>query len=480
MNCMLGVPLFQSGISCDGVGVTYQLDVKEHKGTRYMDTPGLSDIRLRKAAAKAIEQALVMGGDFQIIFVLVWDNGRMREDDLLTMKLVLEAANQIPKNGYAIMFNQCNKRVIQKLDKPTFLSNLNENLANRGAPTTDFVHFAPKIKELDGEDDVVVDLSQETLSFLQNAPHLVIDGEKVTAVNAESFDELKEALAAEQEQKKLAEEAKAQAELREKEAREQHEKEMAARKEAEAARQEADKQAALQVKLRKEAERETSNALEKQRLVEEQAKAARAQADADVRAAREEANWQKAEQQRIQKEREAREERQRELEAENKRLAALAEENKAKSKTSTTSAESDRARRAEAEQRRRTEQAAAEQRKRADQLQRQLDAANNAAAQRDKIRYYYWRQYGNNPTCLYKCSEDDYKSNKGSYYVSPSSGTVNTQYWYGGRYISHCFKHPTLVYCGDTYWYGYFKTNTDKISDGGIFHAYDPMDLIVW
>mmetsp|Transcript_51121 Transcript_51121/g.101544 ORF Transcript_51121/g.101544 Transcript_51121/m.101544 type:complete len:454 (-) Transcript_51121:297-1658(-) len=363
MNCMLGVSLFQSGVSRDGTGVTFQLDVKEHEGTRYMDTPGLSDVRLRKAAAKAIEEALLIGGDFKIIFVTTLQRGRIHDDDLLTMKLVLEAANQIPQDGYAIMINQISEKVMNKIDKPKFLSNLKEWLTERGVPVTEYVHFALHIDALADEDNVVVDLPLETLSFLQNAPQLKINGEKVTAINAESFDEIKEALAEEREHKKLAEHAKELAELREKEAQEEQMKEAAARKQAELAWQEADRHAALQEQLRKKAEQETHDAVQRIKLAEEQAEAARAQVEAATRAVEQEAERARAQKDRINKELEVREQRQLQLDAENKRLQALAGENE----------------KAQNEARERARVAEAEMRERTQKLQRELDVAKKAA-----------------------------------------------------------------------------------------------------
>lgn len=44
LNCLLGRPAFQSGISY-GSGMTYQFDVVEDGSHKYMDTPGLSDTR---------------------------------------------------------------------------------------------------------------------------------------------------------------------------------------------------------------------------------------------------------------------------------------------------------------------------------------------------------------------------------------------------------------------------------------------------
>ena len=56
-NCIAGDPLFKSGISL-GSGKTYKLEKGKHGGVMYLDPPGLADIKMRKAAASAITEAL--------------------------------------------------------------------------------------------------------------------------------------------------------------------------------------------------------------------------------------------------------------------------------------------------------------------------------------------------------------------------------------------------------------------------------------
>lgn len=323
VNCMLNVKLFNSGMSKTGVGVTQTLDVQEHLGTRYMDTPGLSDITLRKEAAKAIEGALSTGGDFQIIFVLTTSSGRVLPDDLLTMKLVLEAANQIPQNCYSIMINKCSKKFLKDMDRPHFISLINRSLEERECPTTNHIHFAPKMEDLEDEDNKLVDLPHETLDFLQKAPRLIVDGGKVQTINADSFDEIKEAMAEEQAQREKAVKAKEEAELREKEALEQEMKERDLRESAERAHQEALQQANLQRELREKAEKAADDAALREQLTKEEAEAKAKKLEALERAREEDARREEAEQEMLEKQREATAQREAQLLAESKRLEAL-------------------------------------------------------------------------------------------------------------------------------------------------------------
>lgn len=68
LNCLIGKLVhFKSGVSF-GSGLTQFLHVYEAEdGSRFMDTPGLSDIAIRQQAAGEIEKALRSGGIFKVI-----------------------------------------------------------------------------------------------------------------------------------------------------------------------------------------------------------------------------------------------------------------------------------------------------------------------------------------------------------------------------------------------------------------------------
>ena len=94
LNCLAGTKLFRSGQSY-GEGMTFQLDEKIHNGIKYIDTPGLADQKLREAAGKAISTALKAGGRHKIFFFVRLENGRPVNEDITTMKLVLDSAPEI-------------------------------------------------------------------------------------------------------------------------------------------------------------------------------------------------------------------------------------------------------------------------------------------------------------------------------------------------------------------------------------------------
>lgn len=71
LNCLLGRAEFNAGITFGG-GMTQVLQVcTTSAGYRFVDTPGLSDVKKREQAAKEIEKGLRMGGLFKVFFVKV-------------------------------------------------------------------------------------------------------------------------------------------------------------------------------------------------------------------------------------------------------------------------------------------------------------------------------------------------------------------------------------------------------------------------
>jgi len=115
LNYLACEVLFKSGRSI-GKGLTYCLDIKESKRGRFIDTPGLADRVLRKKAGEAISQALKAGGSYKILFFITNVDGRFMDQDLTTMRLVLDAAPEIEKN-YGIVVNKVSKEVAEDVKK---------------------------------------------------------------------------------------------------------------------------------------------------------------------------------------------------------------------------------------------------------------------------------------------------------------------------------------------------------------------------
>ena len=112
VNCLTQKVLFKSGASV-GKGLTYELGMEKHNDIIYLDTPGLADIELRETAAKAITEALRKNGRYQIFFVVTLESGRVRPQDVATIKLVLENAKDI--TSFSLIINKLTKKMRNKI-----------------------------------------------------------------------------------------------------------------------------------------------------------------------------------------------------------------------------------------------------------------------------------------------------------------------------------------------------------------------------
>ena len=134
LNCFANEVLFLSGPPPDGAGVTQSTDVKEGKnGHDYVNIPGLSDVLLRRGKAGEITIALRLGGNFKIIFVIMEVEGRIREEDKTTLKLVLDAAPSIGSD-YGVIVNRCDDYAWRQQRVPEFRKKFLGNLF-RGVPS---------------------------------------------------------------------------------------------------------------------------------------------------------------------------------------------------------------------------------------------------------------------------------------------------------------------------------------------------------
>ena len=186
-NCIAGDPLFKSGISL-GSGKTYKLEKGKHGGVMYLDTPGLADIQMRKAAASAITEALSQNGSYQIFFVVTLSAGRLRPEDLATIWLVLLNAPNI--NFFSIIINKLSKRehdCLQDRDEKSRLLAPLELMSGRHEYK---VFLLLNDLKLEAVDDKIVDYPK-LVDFVKDAQWVNIDSSNVSEIpgDDESFNE---------------------------------------------------------------------------------------------------------------------------------------------------------------------------------------------------------------------------------------------------------------------------------------------------
>ena len=184
MNNLAGENLFKSGLNFGG-GLTENLDIRRNKkGEKFIDTPGLSDWKLKAIAAKAIADGLRQSGDYKVLCVVREENGTVSAEDVVTMKLVLEAAPEIGMN-YGIIVNMVSEGTLKDLreDSQDFLNGLFSEIPKVNRCLDDRVLFLGEIEELQDEDNILLPVndpnSMVLKKFVHNVPKVNIKPENV-------------------------------------------------------------------------------------------------------------------------------------------------------------------------------------------------------------------------------------------------------------------------------------------------------------
>ena len=182
--------------------MTPELDQRIKKRICFLDTPGLSNITLARAAGKSILDGLKKGGNYKVIFFFTEQSGDINDQDVVIMRMVLEAAPDIG-NKYGIIVNKVDRKVRKELkrDQGTemFLQTLFTGMPDTQICREDQVLFLPALERLEDEDnelvsaaDLVSDVSRTDLqTFVDECvPKVQIIKENVADVNTKSFVEM--------------------------------------------------------------------------------------------------------------------------------------------------------------------------------------------------------------------------------------------------------------------------------------------------
>ena len=192
LNSILRHPHFKSGYS-QGTGLTYQLDIKTINGVNYLDTPGLSDIERRKAAAKAITRSLKQNGIYLVYFVCNLDSGRLRPDDVTLLKLILESAKEL--TTYYFIVNRVSRATKRRLDMAGVLDILVRGGISREKLPKD-VLVLERFDEIDDEPNTFIPYCTDLLDFVNASTGVQIHSTKVTQLRADEFEKMREELTA--------------------------------------------------------------------------------------------------------------------------------------------------------------------------------------------------------------------------------------------------------------------------------------------
>lgn len=182
---------FRNGISIGG-GVTQSLDTRVVGGINYLDTPGLQDVNIRKQAASSITNALRMGGEYKIIFVMTLESGRLRAHDVSCMQIVLNSSNgQI--RSYGVIINKVTSAVHENLNKEDEIKNIRRQINNGDFPLL----LLKKIQDLEEGNGIPIEIP-DLIDWLETIPYIRIDPNKVDDI---PVDDTLEALTEDYEKK---------------------------------------------------------------------------------------------------------------------------------------------------------------------------------------------------------------------------------------------------------------------------------------
>eukprot|EP00918_Siedleckia_nematoides_P022226 GHVU01047769.1.p1 GENE.GHVU01047769.1~~GHVU01047769.1.p1 ORF type:complete len:280 (+),score=47.90 GHVU01047769.1:1314-2153(+) len=199
LNSIMGVAHFKSGTSF-GSGLTTVLQLVFHNGVHYGDTPGLEDVETKERAAKEIKRSLSQGGYYRIVFVVKDDSGRVRAQDATTLKLVLDA---LPKDvPFAVVVNDLSPKVCttfvtgsrdfaagtEDTDEAKNTAKFLTCLMSAAGRATREVFFYPRMKNLEGQENVVVDPATGFIEFLNKLQTKVVIAKDVKEINTDDVE----------------------------------------------------------------------------------------------------------------------------------------------------------------------------------------------------------------------------------------------------------------------------------------------------
>jgi len=168
LNQIVQTPIFRSGLSFDGTGVTKEIQSCRMKKMLLVDTPGLNDDNrnARIKASKEIEKLFkhLKNKNVKLFFVITLESGRLRPDDVLVIILI----NEILKfeSSYSIIFNKLESSLIKEFSYNRSIAQYESDLIK-----TRSVFKIQCNKDMLDQDNYITHLDNKLMSFIANAPY---------------------------------------------------------------------------------------------------------------------------------------------------------------------------------------------------------------------------------------------------------------------------------------------------------------------
>jgi len=194
LNGLVEKVQFKSGFS-PGKGLTSTFQLYKHvDNITYGDTPGLSDIEMRKQAAESITKVLQRNGLFRLIFVVTVEAGRVRPDDVTTINLVLDSIQH--KVHYGVIVNKVGSAFVKNVSGNKEMKEKIFGGFNTGNHKTDYFYYFTRCDELDDQNDVLHQLPQDLRDFIyKTVPENIIMKEQVKEIAADQFKAMQDSFA---------------------------------------------------------------------------------------------------------------------------------------------------------------------------------------------------------------------------------------------------------------------------------------------
>jgi GTPase involved in cell partitioning and DNA repair len=189
LNSLIGMNIFESGLS-PGVGLTKALGTIRIDDTIYYDTPGLSDIVLRKQAAEAIKELFMTSNNLKIFFVIKLRGARCEADDVCTLNVILDSLDEDVSNRFGIIINQASTEEIELYENPILLSILKGLLSSKHE--TSFILFVSEDMSIRNKNNMVLNESIRFIiqEFIETLPNINYFKEKIKDINHLTIDDV--------------------------------------------------------------------------------------------------------------------------------------------------------------------------------------------------------------------------------------------------------------------------------------------------
>ena len=185
LNSIFQEAKFESGLSV-GTGLTIHEQLHIHDSKLYIDTPGLSDIKLRQQAATEIEKALKHGLNYKIFFIATEKAARLNNDDMVTINTVCDAIQT--DFEYGLIINKINTRVIKKIEGAGGISQFLTGLHKQPAD----ILYITKDTELEDEDNVFLAPDSQNrknlLAFIDKLNSKKIEEKQVQTIDIQGYE----------------------------------------------------------------------------------------------------------------------------------------------------------------------------------------------------------------------------------------------------------------------------------------------------